>query len=57
MVVQVEDEVTEEEGGKQDDDRADGSDQRKQRTAEVGGQPTDCPDYYSTETKTHVFRS
>jgi hypothetical protein len=42
VVVQVKDEVTEEERA-QEDDKVDESDQGKQRTAEVGGQPSCCP--------------
>jgi hypothetical protein len=41
-VVQVQDHVREEEREQQDDE-VDESDQRKQRTAEVGGQPCCCP--------------
>jgi hypothetical protein len=49
MVVQVLDHVTEEER-EQEDGEVDESDQRKQRTAEVGGQSSCCP-------KSSVYRN
>jgi hypothetical protein len=43
VVVQVLDHVTEEEREKEDEEEVDESDQRKQRTVEVGEQPSCCP--------------
>jgi hypothetical protein len=55
MLVQVKDEVTEEERGQ--DDKVDESDQRKQRTAEVGGQSSCCPKLLLYGKKKNTFPS